>query len=131
VDAFIAADAREALVALNALAPGKKLLGVLIGHKRGHRFVVERIFPAPPGFGLDERNMLRADDAFAGRAVGFYASGNIARLKAALRGPAAAGRLLLSVRTAKRGPALKAYAVDFDGRCRFVPLPLIIEGDEP
>lgn len=131
MDAFIAADARQAFDALTTLSPGRKLLGVLIGHKRGHRFIVERIFPAPPGFRLDERDILRADEAFAGRAIGFFASGDMARLKAALRGPAAAGRLLLSVRTEKRGPAFKAYAVDFDGRFRFVPLPLIIEGAEP
>jgi hypothetical protein len=131
VDTYITAEARQALEALNALSPRKKLFGILIGHKRGHRFIVEKIFPATAGFGLGPSNILRLDELFAGRAVGFYASGDVARLKARLRQPAAAGRLLITGRAGKHAPDLKALAVDFDGRFRFVPLPLIIEETNP
>lgn len=127
MDAYLTAEARQSFEALNALAPGQKHFGFLIGHKRGHRFIVEKIFPAPAGFKIDPGNILRLDELFAGRAIGFYASGDVARLKAGLRQPAAAGRLLLAVRTARRAPAIKAYAIDFDGRFRFIPLPLISE----
>lgn len=129
MDAYITAEARQSFEALNSLAPGQKHLGFLIGHKRGHRFIVEKIFPAPAGFKIDPENILRLDELFAGRAIGFYASGDVARLKAGLRQPAAAGRLLLAVRTASGAPAFKAYAIDFDGRFRFILLPLILEKD--
>jgi len=129
VDAYIAAEARRSFEALDALAPGRKHFGFLIGHKRGHRFIVEKIFPAPAGLKIDLRNILRFDDLYAGRAIGFYTSGDLAGIKARLRQPAASGRILLAVRAARRAPAFKAYAVDFDGRFRFAPLPLILEGD--
>ena len=131
VDAFLAAEARQALEALSALSPRKKLFGILLGHTRGHRFIVEKIFPSPETMSLSPRNILRIDELFAGKAVGFYASGEIAPLKAKLRQPAAAGRLLLAVRQAKRGPVIKAYGIDFDGRFRFLPLPLTIEETGP
>jgi hypothetical protein len=130
VDVYIADEARRSFEALNALAPRQKHFGFLIGHKRGHRFIVEKIFPAPAGLKTGLRNLPRFDDLFARRAIGFYASGDLARVKAGLRQPAASGRLLLAFRAAGRAPAFKAYAVDFDGRFRFLPLPLILEEDD-
>jgi hypothetical protein len=124
VDAYLTAQARDSFAALSALAPGRPLMGLLLGHTRGHRFVVERILPAPPGIAPDERSLTRIDAAFAGRIIGFFVAGDSARIKASLRRPSAAGRLLLIVKTSKRGPSFKAVAVDFDGRIRFVPLPV-------
>lgn len=126
MDAFITAEARQAFGALSALSPGRRLFGILVGHKRGHRFIVEKAFPAA-GFRFAPRDFFLIDELFAGRVLGFYASGDLGRLKARLRQPYAAGRMLLSVRPAKRGPAFKAFAIDFEGRFRVVPLPLIVE----
>ncbi len=130
MDAFIASEARQSLAALSALSGGKKLFGVLVGHKRGHRFIVEKAFPAQ-AFRFSPAGFARADELFAGKVLGFYASGDLARIKAQLRRPYAAGRLLLAVRTTKSAPSFKAYAVDFDGRFRVVPLPLIVEESAP
>jgi len=130
MDAFIAAEARQSLAALSALSAGKKLFGILVGHKRGHRFIVEKAFPAA-AFRFSPADFARADELFAGKVLGFYSSGGLARIKARLLQPYAAGRLLLAVRTAKHAPSFKAYAVDFDGRFRVVPLPLIVEEGGP
>jgi len=130
VDALITAEARQALGALSALSPGRKLFGILVGHKRGHRFIVEKAFPAA-AFRFAARDFFRIDELFAGGVLGFYASGDLNRIKARLRQPYAAGRLFVSVRTARRAPAFKAFAIDFDGRFRVVPLPLIVEESAP
>ncbi len=130
MDAFIASEAGQSLAALSALSAGNKLFGVLVGHKRGRRFVVEKAFPAA-AFRFSPAEFARVDDLFAGKVLGFYASGDIARIKAKLRQPYAAGRLLVAVRTAKRAPSYKAYTVDFDGRFRVAPIPLIVEEGAP
>jgi hypothetical protein len=64
MDGYLTSEALQALNALNAMAPGKKLSGFLIGHKRGHRFFVEKIFPAPLGFRLNFKNFSRLDRLF-------------------------------------------------------------------
>ena len=117
--------------ALNALAPRMRQGGVLLGHKRGHRFIVENLLPTPGGLDPRPAFLARLDELFGGRAIGLFGSGGAARLKTALRQPAAAGRMLLCVRFGKSGPRFEAWAVDFDGRFRFVPLPLILEDDRP
>jgi hypothetical protein len=131
VDAFLTAEARQALEALNALSPAKRHAGLLIGHERGHRFIVEMAFPTPATFEPGPAAFARLDEVFDGRAIGFFTSGDAARLKAKLRQPYAAGRLLLSIRFGRATPAFKAWAVDFEGRFRFIPIPVIVEESRP
>jgi hypothetical protein len=131
VDTFVTAEARQALEALDVLSPAKRHAGLLIGHERGHRFIVEKVLPTPAGFDPDPAVFARLDKIFGVRAIGFYTSGDAAPLKAKLRQPYAAGRLLLSVRFGRSKPAFRAWAVGFDGRFRFIPIPVIVEESRP
>jgi hypothetical protein len=131
VDAYITAEALQILEALDALNPRRRRSGVLIGHKRGRRFIVERILPAPANFDPKPAVLGRLDEIFAGKAVGFFSSGDLTRTRAGLRQPLAAGRLLLATESRRRARRVKAWAVDFDGRFRFIPIPVILEGEHP
>jgi hypothetical protein len=130
VDAYLAAEALQAFGALSAVSPGKGVFGFLLGHKRGRRYFVEKIFPAPSGFQPTLQNLVRLDRLFADKIIGFFASGSRRRdVEEQLKQPYAAGRLYLDVRFRKdpRSPGFKSYAIDFDGRFRFEPLALTVE----
>jgi hypothetical protein len=115
VDVLITGGAVLALEALNVLRPGRAAWGVLIGHKRGRRYLIERIFFAGAGTALPSLQVLdELDGLWDGRIVGLLAIRPDAAFKKLLLGPYFYGRLYLDFRPAKNGPRLRAYAVDFN-----------------
>jgi len=128
MDAFLAAEALQALNALNIISPSKKLAGFLIGHKRGRRFFVEKVLPAPAGFWPTLEDFARLDKLFEGKIIGLFAFGDAAKLKQHLFQPFACGRLFLEVRTREgRGLRFKARRLDFEGRFYLEPVELRLE----
>ena len=125
VDVFIARDAAADLEILNRLRPSPPLWGFLIGHMRGPRCFVERIFPAGAGAVLPSPVELDAIDRGLGRkVVGLFAVRPSAAFRRSVAGSYFYGRLVLDVRPAKKGPALRAFAVEFDGKFLLVPTAL-------
>jgi len=95
VDVLITRVALLELKALNALKPRPRFWGLLIGHKRGFRFIVERIFPA-------------GEAASRPSAEGFEALDRLSE-----------GRIL-----GGKGPCVKSYVVEYDRAFFFLPVPL-------
>jgi hypothetical protein len=115
VDVLITGEAALGLEALNVLRPGRAAWGVLVGHKRGHRYLIEHVFFAGAGTALPSlRAFDELDRLWDGRIVGLLAIRPDAAFKKLLLGPYFYGRLYLDLRPAKNGPRLRAYAVDFD-----------------
>lgn len=128
MDGYLAAEALQALNALSTMAPGKKLWGFLIGHKRGHRFFVEKILPAPSGFRLNLDNFARLDLLFQDKIIGFFSLGGGAKERKELYHPFACGKMYLDGRPSRRkNLRFKAFFIDFKGRFVLEPIKLILE----
>jgi hypothetical protein len=123
MDAFITREAAADIDALGILRTGPGAWGFLVGHKRGRRVFVERLFPAgsgavpPPAERLDE-----LDRRLAGRIVGLFAVRPGAAWKKAVLEPHFYGRLFLDLRLSKKGPCARPYVVEFDRRFFLAPV---------
>ncbi len=125
MDALITAEAAADLEILNRLRPAPRAWGFLVGHRRGPRILVERLFPAGAGVGLPSPVELDAIDRGLGRRiVGLFAVRPSAAFRKAAAGPYFYGRLVLDVRPSRKAPVLRAFVVEFDGRFLLVPVAL-------
>ena len=125
MDVFISREAAADIEALNILRPGPGAWGFLIGHKRGRRVFVERLFPAFAGAVPPQAERLdEFDRRLAGRTIGLFAVRPGAAFKKALLGPYFYGRPFLGLRFSKRGPDVEAYVVEFDRTFFLSPVPL-------
>jgi hypothetical protein len=124
VDALILPEARLEIEALRALRPEPSTWAFLIGHKRGHRAIVERVFPAGSGGRLpDERALAGLEAVWPGRVVGLLAVRPAAAFKKAVLGPAWYGKLVLLAAGPAKAPVLRSFAVEFDRRFTLAPIP--------
>ena len=125
VDVLITRRVSAELDALKIFRPAPSAWGLLIGHRRGPRIVVESIFPAAAGAALPPPGPLDdLDRRFGGKVIGFFAVRPGAALKKSLLGPYFYGRVLLEVHFSRGGILLKAFAVEFDGAFFLAPVPL-------
>jgi len=125
MDAYLTAEARRALAAFGALSPKPDLSGFLLGHKRGHRFIVENIFPLPKGFRPTLEHYYSLDRLLDGKIIGFFAFPPTAVPKSDLLQPFACGKLLLGVRVdKKRNLHYESFVIDYDGRFKAKPVGL-------
>jgi len=115
VDAFITPEARREIEALTVFRPKPGAWGVLVGHRRGPRFVVEKAFPAGDGRAVpDERLLAGLDAVWPGRTIGLFAFRPTAAFLKAVRGPAWYGKLLLRLSGPVRLPAIRPSVVEFE-----------------
>ena len=129
VDALLTAEAAADLEVLNRLRPAPNAWGFLIGHARGPRVFVERLFPAGAGTVLPSPAELDAIDRGLGRRmVGLFAVRPTAAFRKAAAGPYFCGRLLLDIRPSRKAPVLKPFVVEFDGKFLLAPIVLRHDG---
>ena len=125
VDAFITREAAADLEVLNRLRPAPPAWGFLIGHKRGPRVFVERLFPAGAGSVLPSPGELdEIDRGFGRKVVGLFAVRPSAAFRKSVAGPYFYGRLVLEVRPARKGVALRSFVVEFDRKFVLAPVAL-------
>jgi hypothetical protein len=124
VDVLITPAARLEIEALKVLRPEPSTWALLIGHKRGFRFVVEQVFPAGTGRRLpDERGLAGLETIWPGRVIGLLAVHPGAELKKAILGPAWYGKLVLLATGPAKEPVLRSFAVEFDRKFFLEPIP--------
>jgi hypothetical protein len=124
VDVLITPAAQLEIEALKVLRPEPSTWALLIGHKRGFRFVVEHVFPAGTGRRLpDERGLARLDSIWPGRVIGLLAVRPGAELRETILSPAWYGKLVLLTTGPARAPVLRSFAVEFDRRFFLAPVP--------
>lgn len=125
MDAYLAAEAHQALKALGSLSAKPDLSGFLIGHKRGHRFFVEKIFPLPKGFRPTLENYHGLNQLLGGKIIGFFAFPAEAKHRQRLLQPFVCGKLFLGVRLNKRGILnFQSLVIDYDDRFFAAPIKL-------
>lgn len=115
MDVFITPEARLEIEALRIVRPGPATWGFLIGHKRGFRYIVEKVFPAGSGRSLpDERLVTELDRVWPGKMIGLFAVRPGAAFRKAVMGPMFYGKLVLSLGSTARGPSLRPAVVEFE-----------------
>lgn len=132
MDACLLEDARRDAAAV-AISSGRvATAGVVIGHKRGHRFVAERLVPAGAASRFTGEVARKLDALYEGRVIGVFAEALPGALGKRLLGPAFYGRLVLSLGPgpagADGGPGIEAWIVEFDGRFHLEPVPIVTLG---
>lgn len=126
MDVLITPEAKGELEALRAFRPRPGTWGVLAGHRRGPRFIVEKIMAAgAPGTVPGEDLLERLDAAWpGGRTIGLIAVRPGAAFKRAARGPAWYGKLVLEIAGTAREPVLRPFVVEFEREFFLEPIPV-------
>jgi hypothetical protein len=122
MDAYLSEEARRELRAQALELPRRKARGLLLGHRRGGRFFVERIYPCSFPFFPSARQFQELDGVFEGKIIGFYASGGLSRSEAAKSPPFATNKLYLGFALhPKKGLVLSPAVVEYSGSFELVP----------
>jgi hypothetical protein len=117
MDVFVVPDARLEIDTLLALRPRPGAWGVIIGHRRGPRFIVEKVAGAGnPATMPDERILAELERIWPGRIIGIAVVRPGAAFKKALLGPAGYGKLVLVASGSIKTPVLRPYVVEFGRR---------------
>jgi hypothetical protein len=131
VDVLIIPDAQRDIDALRAFRPRTGTWGAVIGHRRGSRFIVEKVAAAGnPGTVPDERVLAELEGIWPGRIVGIAAVRPDAAFKKALLGPAWYAKLVLQLTGPARARVLRTYVVEFERGFFFDPVPFAFAAKE-
>ncbi len=123
MDAYLSEEAYRSLEALN-IARGDQD-GLLLGHIRGHRFFVEKIFPTQKGFFSNLEHYLSLSHHFENRVIGFFAFNTDERKIRKILAPIGQGKLYLSLHPQEGGTLdIRPYRIDFQGQFYLCPIRL-------
>jgi hypothetical protein len=129
MDVLVTPEARREIETLRAIRPLPSTWGILIGHKRGFRFIVEKIFPAGSGRVLpNERLLDELDRVWQGRIIGLYAVRPGAAFKKAVLGPAWYGKLIIHMSLSAKTPGIRTFIVEFKTKFFLARIPLVTAG---
>jgi hypothetical protein len=125
VDVLIIPEARREIDALRAFGPRPGTWGIIVGHRRGPRFIVEKVAAAGnPGTVPDERLLAGVEKIWPGRIIGIAVVRPDAAFKKALRGPTWYGKLVLQLAGSLKAPALRLHVVEFERKFYLDPVAL-------
>jgi hypothetical protein len=125
VDVFITPEARRELEALRVVRPAASTWGFLVGHKRGFRFIVEKVFPAGNGRALpSERLLAGLDRIWPGGVIGLFAFRPGAAFKKAILGPAWYGKLMIQLSASADVFAMRPSVIEFKTKFFIAPVAL-------
>jgi hypothetical protein len=125
VDVLITPEAEHEIEALRVVRPMASTWGFLIGHKRGFRFIVEKVFPAGNARSLPNERLLAAlGGVWPGRIIGLFAVHPGAAFKKAVLGPTWYGKLVLDLGLNARKPSIRPSVVEFGRKFSLVRIHL-------
>jgi len=125
MDVYLSREAYQFLISLNLFSSKPKMDGLLLGHKRGSRFFVEKILPAEKGFYSFFENYLAADKYFKGKLLGFFTfESDEKKIKKNLL-PFNFGQLFLDIHSNKKKKmTIKSYIIDYENDFYLSPIDL-------
>jgi len=125
MDVYLSDEARQHLRAQALEMPRRRAGGLLLGHRRGGRFFVERIYPCSFRKFPSERQYGALARIFEGRIIGFYSSGRRSRATAGKWPPFAYSKLWLEFDLhPEKGLILRPAVVEYADSFHLVPAAL-------
>lgn len=125
MDAYLSQEAYQSLAALILISSSSNSDGLLIGHKRGHRFFVEKIFPSLPGFFPSLKKYHELDQLFNGKLLGFFSFKPDEKKIKKILAPFACGKLFLEINLIQQKKvAIKSYVIDYENDFFLLPVKL-------
>ena len=125
MDVYLSEEARQFLSAQALEIPRRRVDGLLLGHRRGPRFFVERIYPCPlrPFLSIERYRALSL--IFEDKIIGFYASGRWTEKNGRRIPPFAVNKLYLEFDShPRKGLNLRPAVAEYDGSFGLVPVAL-------
>ncbi len=127
MDAYLSGEAHQSLTALSLIHPSSIPDGFLIGHKRGHRFFVERIFSSMKGFFPSLKKYHEMDKLFEGKLIGFYSYTIDEKKTKKILAPYAFGKLFLEISlNPQKKMIIKSFVIDHEKKFILLPIRLNI-----
>ena len=129
MDVLVTPEARREIETLRAIRPLPSTWGILIGHKRGFRFIVEKIFPAGSGRVLpNERHVAELDHVWPGRVIGLFSVRPGVAFRKAVLSPGWYGKLVLDFGLSVQKRSIRPYIVEFKTKFFLARIPLVTAG---
>ncbi len=112
MDIYLSQETRQSLHGLNLMC--SKSSGYLIGHMRGNRFFIEKIFPCSnPIPGSIEKN-IQLNNIFEDKLIGFFSFNADDKNKKRLLAPFFTGKLFLEIKSDKQKTAsIIPYVIEY------------------
>ncbi len=125
MDAYLSEETYQSLAALILISARSSSDGFLIGHKRGHRFFVEKIFPSTPGFFSSLKKYHELDQLFNGKLLGFFSFNPDEKKIKKLLASFACGKLFLEINLSRQKKmTIKSYVIDYENEFFLLPVGL-------
>lgn len=125
MDVYLTEEAWQSFWAQALEIPRRKARGLLLGHRRGGRFFVEKVFPCSFGQFPTARRYQALNAIFEGKIIGFYSSSRSAGAAAGKCPPFSYNKLFIEfVLHPKKGPILKPSVVEYTDHFHLVPAAL-------
>ncbi len=123
MEVYLAEEVLKSLSALRLALSDATKDGLLIGHKRGHMFFVERIFPSRKGFFSSEKIYLSFIKLLNDNILGFYSfRADQKRIKKILA-PLSYGKLFLRIEIDNKDQmVIKPFVVEHEKDFFLVPI---------
>ncbi|MFW6131554.1 MAG: hypothetical protein ACOC5F_03040 [Candidatus Aminicenantaceae bacterium] len=131
MDIFLSRKVQQSLSALNLLYHSSDEPipdGMLIGHKRTHRFFLEKIFPSQKGFFPYEQTLHECNQIFKGKIMGFYSFHTTEEKVEKLLCPIACGKVFLQIDPKKESTmSFTSYIIDYKDKFFLNRISLTVE----
>jgi hypothetical protein len=123
MNALISREAFQEFKALHLISANYRPDGLLIGHKRGQTFFVERIFPTLSGFFTSVENYQKLDLVFREKIIGFFSFKQDERKLKKVLVPFACGKLFLKLASGgKKMMSIKPCVIDYEKKFFLKPI---------
>jgi len=127
MDVYFSREAIQTLEAKKIIATQQNSDGIILGHKRGKSFFVEKIVPTTKGFFPSLEKYYALNDIYKDRFVGFYSFFSEEKKTKKILAPFAHGKLFLDIPISKSNILkIKAYSIEYDKTFFFSPLKLTL-----
>ncbi|MEE9390669.1 MAG: hypothetical protein V3U91_05445 [Candidatus Aminicenantaceae bacterium] len=125
MDAYLSTEAYQTLAALSLISSESNSDGLLIGHKRGHRYFVEKIFPTLKGFFPSREKYFAMNKLFEEKILGFYSFVKDEKKNKKILTPFGHGKLFLQISLNKnKKMTVKSYVIDYENEFFLSPIHL-------
>ncbi|MCX7973462.1 MAG: hypothetical protein N3B16_03070 [Candidatus Aminicenantes bacterium] len=128
MEAFLCQQAYREFKALSLFSPKRFQAGFLLGHTRGPRIYIEKIWPTKEGFKQAAKIYWDLERILGEEIVGFFIYSSSNRCLSSILKPFACGKILIEIDSNKNNPiSLKCSVIDFSQSFRLLPCSLQLE----